>query len=104
LAFQRINAKLDTLLGRLDQDTTEQTANAHLETLLMAKIDDLEAEVTKVGTVQESAITLINDIAQQLRDSRANDPRIQAVIDSLDQRATALAAAVTANTPATPTP
>lgn len=66
----------------------------------MAAIDDLEAEVSKVGTVQDSAIALINGISQQLKDAGSNDPRINAVIQSLDAKSQALAAAVSANTPA----
>lgn len=96
LAFEQINAKLDVLLA-------SQSNLTHLENLTVAKIDDLEQEVSKVSGVQDSAIALINGISQQLKDAAADPQRIQAVIDSLDAKSDALAAAVAANTPA-PTP
>lgn len=97
LAFQRIERKLDVLADRLLNLT-------NLEHATVAKIDDLEAEVAKVATVTDSAVVLINGIAQQLRDAGSTDPRIQAVIASLDTKANALAAAVSANTPTVPVP
>ena len=97
LAFQRIERRLDLILARL-------SALTNLEVATVAKIDDLELEVAKVATVTDSAVALINGIAQQLRDAGSTDPRIQAVIASLDDKANALAAAVAANTPAAPAP
>jgi hypothetical protein len=61
----------------------------------------LQAEVTKVEGVEDSAIALLQGLSQQLKDAlAANDPaKIQAVIDELDVKTTALADAVAANTP-----
>lgn len=59
----------------------------------------LEAAVARDRTVNESAITLLADLAQRLRDA-ANDPAaINALADALEANQDALAAAVTANTP-----
>jgi transcriptional regulator of heat shock response len=64
-------------------------------------LDALQAEVTKVEGVEDSAIALLQGLSQQLKDAlAANDPaKIQAIIDELDAKTTALAVAVTANTP-----
>jgi hypothetical protein len=68
----------------------------------MAAIDDLQAEVAKVKSVEASAITLLQGLSQLLKDAIAsgNPAAIQAVVTDLDASATALADAVTANTPA----
>lgn len=59
----------------------------------------LEAAVARDRTVNESAITLLADLAQRLRDA-ANDPAaINALADALEANQDALAAAVSANTP-----
>jgi hypothetical protein len=77
------------------------TINEKLEKV-MATLADLQAAVAATTAVEESAIVLIEGIAQQLKDALANsDPAaVQAVIDSLDAEKAKLAAAVAANTPA----
>lgn len=73
---------------------------------IMANLQDLQAAVERDRTVTESAVTLLQGIAQQLRDAQAsNDPNaIQAVIDQIDANTNRMAEAVAANTPAAPTP
>jgi hypothetical protein len=68
----------------------------------MPALDDLTAQVTKNEDVEASAVTLINGIAQRLKDAIAsNDPaKLTALQTSLSASADALAAAVVANTPA----
>jgi hypothetical protein len=75
--------------------------NEKLETI-MATMDDLKAAVQRNTDVDASVITLLQGIAQQLKDAQAaNDPAaIQAVIDQIDANTKALSDAVTANTPA----
>lgn len=68
----------------------------------MAPIDDLKTQVTAITTVAGSAIALIQGLAAQL----ANNPspeQIAALSTELQNDATNLAAAITANTPAAPT-
>lgn len=66
----------------------------------MATLEDLQARVTANGEVIQSAITLIEGIAQRLRDA-ANDPgEIEALAAELDLQKARLAEAVAANTPA----
>lgn len=70
----------------------------------MAILDDLEAKVAAETTVEASAIKLLTELSAELKAAVAsNDPtRIQAVITTLDANNAALAAAITANTPAAP--
>lgn len=73
---------------------------------IMSAIDDLKAEVTKVNTVEASAVTLIRGIAAQIAAAVAagDHDALTALTTQLTTGTDALAAAVTANTPvATPT-
>lgn len=72
----------------------------------MAALDDLEAKVAAQETVQQSAITLLNEISAELKDALAtgDTARIEALSAKIDSDTQALAAAVTANTPAAPNP
>lgn len=87
--------KLNTTLEKYIRQDTQQGEQ------VMASMEDLQAEVAQNTDVTQSAVAVINGIAQQLRDAlAANDPAaIQAVVDQLDQNSSALAAAVTENTP-----
>jgi hypothetical protein len=81
--------------------------NTHLATTekqLMKTLADINASVQAETTVEQSAITLMTSLSQQLKDALATqDPAaIQAIIDQLDNNNAALAAAVVANTPAAP--
>ena len=69
---------------------------------IVATIADLKAAVEANGVVVQSAIVLIEGIAQALKDAiAANDPAaVQAVLDQLTAEKQALADAVAANTPA----
>ncbi len=68
----------------------------------MALLDDLEAKVDAVKGVEDSAILLLQQLSQALKDAGTDPARLQAVIDKLDADQTALAAAVAANAPPTP--
>ena len=71
---------------------------------IMSALTDLQAAVAAEDTVIDSAITLLNGIAAQLKDAiAANDPAaLQAVHDKLTAETNSLAAAVAANTSPTP--
>ena len=73
---------------------------------MSAQLDSLRAQVERNTTVSESAITLLNGLKQQLDDAIASgDPNaLQALSDQIGAETDKLAAAVTANTPAAPTP
>jgi peptidoglycan hydrolase CwlO-like protein len=87
-------------------DRIEQKVNQLLkgQQKMAGELDTLTASVSNATTVEQSAIDLINGLAAQIA-SLKNDPAaLQALSDSLNAKSADLAAAVTANTPAAPTP
>ena len=68
------------------------------------ELDALSAEVATVVTVEQSAITLLNGLKAALDAAIvSNDPTaLTALSDQLEASKLALAAAITANTPAAP--
>ena len=87
------SAKLDAILATLAQLKQE-------EVTMSAELDALTAEVTNATTVEQSAIALIQGLAAKI-ESMKNDPAaLSALAASLKTQDDALAAAVTANTPA----
>lgn len=67
----------------------------------MANMQDILDSVHSESDVDDSIISLLNGISQQLKDAQAqNDPAaIQAVIDGIEANKKKLSDAVTANTP-----
>jgi hypothetical protein len=87
------SAKLDAIIATLAQLKQE-------EVTMSAELDALTAEVTNAATVEQSAIALIQGLAAKI-ESMKNDPAaLSALAASLKTQDDALAAAVTANTPA----
>lgn len=84
-----IEEALNTIIKRLNQ--------------MALNFSRLEAEVTEISSAVDSAVTLIQRIAQEIRDSITNQAKLEELANSLDAKATALAEAVAANTPAEPT-
>lgn len=66
----------------------------------MAKLDDLEAQVKANTDVETSAVTLIQGLHDQLVAAGTDPAKLDALKSNLKSSADALAAAVTANTPA----
>jgi hypothetical protein len=98
MIFQRIEAKLDLILGALKAMSATLSAN------FLA----LQAQVAQTTTVEQSAIVLIQGLATQLAAaiaaaSNGDTAALPALQQQLSSSATALAAAVTANTPASTT-
>lgn len=73
---------------------------------IMTILDDLKGQVARNTTVTQSAVTLLQGLKQKLDDAIASgDPaQLQALSDQLGKDDQALADAITANTPAAPTP
>lgn len=71
---------------------------------MSAQLDTLTNEVAETKTVVQSAVTLIEGLAQQIRDLKDDPAALEALAAELDSTTNALAAAVTANTPAEPPP
>ena len=79
-------------LKRIEQKVTKE----------MASLQDIQDAVTQQTTVQGSVVTLLGILAADLKAaiSNNNPAQMQAVLDTLNANAQALAAAVVANTPA----
>lgn len=69
---------------------------------LSAALDALTAQVAQNTSVESSAVTLIQGIAAQLAAAGTDPAALAALQAQLNSSATALAAAVAANTPAAP--
>lgn len=63
------------------------------------QLDKLSQEVTQTTTVIDSAITLINGLSQQIRESVDDPAKLLDLANQLDAKQVALAEAVAANTP-----
>lgn len=100
---RRALARVEHLLEAL----VSQTAGLQQEVRHMAgELDALEAQVKATTDAEDSAIALLQGLAQKLQEAinSGNPARIQAVNDSLKAKTDALAAAIVANTPAAPAP
>lgn len=78
----------------------------HIRTqgIIMSKaIDDLTQAVTEEKTAVDSAVTLINGIADQIA-TASNDPKVQDLANQVRASAKKLSDAVIANTPAATNP
>lgn len=69
---------------------------------MSAALDRLTQEVSETKSAIQSAITLIQGLAQQIRDNVDDSAALTALADDLDAQQTSLAQAVTDNTPAAP--
>jgi hypothetical protein len=67
--------------------------------IMAGELARLQTEVTEMAGVVDSAIVLINGLAQQIRDLAGDPVALAKMADDLDAKAGALAAAVVANTP-----
>lgn len=63
-------------------------------------LDGLTAEVARNTSVEQSALTLIQGLSQQLKDAGTDPAKLNALVTQLEQNDDALAAAVAANTAA----
>lgn len=72
------------------------------EQTVMTDLSMLTADVEKLTTVDEAAAALITGLAQQIKDAGTDPVALKALTDKMEAETDALAAAVTANTPAAP--
>jgi len=86
-------ARLDAVIHRLGL----------METKIMSELDSLAAQVAANRTVAQSALTLINGIADRIAAAGGDPAKLAELTASLKSDDDALAAAVTANTPAATT-
>lgn len=69
---------------------------------MAASIDDVVVAVQNETTVEQSVITLLGQLAAQVKAAGTDPVKLQAVLDQINTNSAALSAAVTANTPVTP--
>jgi chromosome segregation ATPase len=90
----------EEVLARLDALQNEIGLILDRQELIMATMADLEAAVTRNTDVDESVLTLLAGISQQLKDAQGDPAKIADVIAKLDANTQKMADAVSANTPA----
>ena len=93
--LNRIEAKLDALTLKVNTMSTQITAN----------LQALMTQVAANASVEQSAVTLIQGLATELQGAilasqNGDDQALPALVTQLNTSASALAAAVAANTPA----
>jgi uncharacterized coiled-coil DUF342 family protein len=62
------------------------------------KFDVLTQEVTELGNVVDSAVTLLGSIADQVEEAKDDPEQIQEIVNNIRSKKDSLAAAVAANT------
>jgi methyl-accepting chemotaxis protein len=110
-ALRALNMRFDSLIEHLERRIGSIDRALHLiaqmESQNMATLADIQDKVTEQQTVIGSAVTLLEQLSQMLRDAAANsaDPaQLAAIADMLDSEKRSLADAVAANTPSAPNP
>jgi ABC-type transporter Mla subunit MlaD len=101
--------RLDDVLRRLDHLSNQVDRLSRqlkqLETLMSKEMDDLEAAVAADTAVDQSAITLLEQISAKLAEAGTDRVKLATLAEGLKANREKLAAAVLANTPAAePTP
>jgi chromosome segregation ATPase len=89
--------RLDQILAAIQ--TLTQAVQAEEKTLA-GELAALQAQVTQNTQVEESAVTLIKGLADQIAALKTDPAALQALSDSLKASAGDLSTAITANTPA----
>jgi chromosome segregation ATPase len=86
---------------RTPRPWTTSTRNDTMSTPSMeAVIEQLRAEVERNSSVDASAITLLQTLADKIEQIKNSPAELQTLVESLRSQSDALAAAVVANTPA----
>lgn len=101
-----LGAKLNALHGSISVLSAKLDAILAKEEQNMATLDDITTAVANEKTVEDSVVTLLQQLSAQLQAAMAsNDPAaMQAIVDQLNANAQTLADAVTSNTPTPPAP
>ena len=100
----QIQSALDAMSKKLDLVLTTGQQIQHMETKIMAAIDDLQAAVAAEDTVIDSAITLIKGIPALIAAAGVDPAKLTALQADITAKSQSLADAVAANTPAAPAP
>lgn len=100
--LDRIEARLTRVELKLDNVTNLARAQLSEQFTMAASLDGITAQVTNIETVDQSAIVLIQQLATLVAQLTPTQEAIDALAGRLQASASALAAAVVANTPAGP--
>lgn len=92
-------ARIQRSLDRIERMLTQLQ---RMEIHEMALLDDLTSQVQANHDLEESAVTMIQGLADQIAATAGDPAAVAALADSLRSSATDLGAAITANTPAAP--
>lgn len=90
---------MSEVLSQLRQMMSTLNGIAKGVTTMSAELEALTTEVQEIGTVVDSAIALIQGLAQQINDLKDDPAALAALAASLDAKAGELAAAVAATSP-----
>jgi hypothetical protein len=93
---------LTLLLGVINKLNNLKRQGRKLENTMALDFTALNAAVANNTTVEQSAITLITQIAQEIAQNADDQATVSTLADQLNQQASALAASVAANTPGAP--
>lgn len=99
--LDRIEGRLTRIEQKIDNVTALQRATLSEIFTMAANFDVLIQKVTNLETVNESAITLLGELAQLVRDLPADQSAINQLADRIDADRQRMADAVVANTPST---
>jgi hypothetical protein len=97
-----VKIEINCIIPQLDRIECLLKELKAMSTQISANLQALMTQVAQNTSVEGSAVTLIQGIASQLSAALANsdDAALPALVASLNTSATALGAAVSANTPA----
>jgi hypothetical protein len=99
--LDRIEKKQDALISMVMVLSQKEEEHFMADT---SALDALTAQVTENTDLEQSAILLIQGLADQIANAGTDPAALAALSAKLKSSADALAAAITANTPAPPAP
>lgn len=113
LTSKRAHTETMTMLSHLHELAHEnkqaQEFNTHLLRRILRKVgkmagelERIETEVTEISGAVDSAIALLGELADLIRNNAGDPARLNKIADDLDAKGSALAAAVVANDPDIP--
>jgi chromosome segregation ATPase len=97
-----IEHQLQVISHKQDKLLTVLAEVLRQEKIMAADLTQLEAQVKANTDAEASAVTLLTQLSDMLKSAQNDPAKVQAIADSLKSSATALAAAIVANTPAAP--
>lgn len=97
-------SRLDRIESKLDYIIRYLRVLAVMEVRMSGELEALAAQVQENTDVEQSALILIQGLADQLKAAGSDPAKLKELQAKLDASSGALAAAVAANTPTAPTP